>query len=116
MATYGDQSFERFNSIVWKLVLLSGLATVLGIVLVLLSNSNFAMILVWITVSLLWSPIIYLIAELVLMRRFAKSYDLVSHARPVRDIPYEKALFRKTMIWGAIIYLATSLLLIFVRL
>ncbi len=112
-ATYSDQSWDRFYSIFWKLLALSGLAVILGLAFATLNGSGFLGILVWTTASLLWPIAVWVVAELILMRRFAKRCDKNSLTCPPRDIPYEKALLQKGALWGTVIYLAVSQLLLF---
>lgn len=112
-ATYCDQSWERLYSFFWKLLALSGLTTILGLAFATLNGSSFWDTLVWTIASLLWPTAVWFVAEIVLMRRFAKLYDKDSLICPPRDIPNEKALSYKAVLWGALIYLATSQLLLF---
>jgi hypothetical protein len=104
-AEFADQGWERTYEVFWKLVLATIGAALVGVLVALLVHARGGAMLLWIVVSTLWPVAIYGTAEVLFGRRIAKLSDEASFSCPPRDRAWERAVYRKAIVWGAGLYL-----------
>ena len=104
-AEFSDQGWERTYEVFWTLVLATLGAALVGVLFALLVHARGGAMLLWIVVSTLWPVFIYATAEVLFGRRIAKLSDEASFTCPPRDRAWERAIYRKAMMWGAGLYL-----------
>jgi hypothetical protein len=104
-AEYADQSWERIYEVFWKLVLATLGGVLAGVLFALLVHARGGAMLLWILISALWPVLVYSAAEVVFGRRVAKRSDEASFSCPPRDPQWERAVYRKAILWGAGLYL-----------
>jgi hypothetical protein len=108
LATLADQSWDRFSSEFWKAcggVLAGG---VLGLMISIALGGDAIEIVLWVGASLVWSLIVWLLPEMVFLRRLAKSADEESFTCAPRDLAWEKEVYRRTIAWGLALYLLAA--------
>ena len=114
MAVSSDQGLARMYPIFWKFMVIIILSAVIGAVCAILSRPSSFGVIWWILLSMLWPTICYSYAENIFGRRLVKQIDEQSFTYPPRDIAYEKALYRKVLIFGALIYIVISIVAVFI--
>jgi hypothetical protein len=110
-AVYLDQRWARMYSISWKFIVIIILSSIITEAVCAISSrlSSSGVIFWWILLSIVWPYICYSYAENIFRRRLVKQIDEQSLTYPPRDIAYEKALYRKVLIFGALIYIVISI-------
>jgi len=109
MAVSEDQSWARGDPIFWKSNVITILSAVIGAVCAISSRLSSFEVFMWILLSMFWPSVCYSYAEEIFRRRLLKQIDEQSLTYPPRDIAYEKALYRKVLIFGALIYIVISI-------
>ena len=104
-AEYSDQSWERVYETFWRLVLATLGGTVVGLLFAFAVHARGGAVLLWVVVSTLAPVLVYASAEVLFGRRIAKLSDEASFTCPARDRAWERAIYRKAIMWGAAVYL-----------
>jgi hypothetical protein len=104
-AEFSDQGWERTYEVFWTLVLATVGAAIAGVLFALLIHARGGAMLLWIVVSTLWPVLVYATAEVLFGRRIAQLSDEASFSCPPRDPQWERAVYRKAITWGAVLYL-----------
>lgn len=103
-ATYADQSWARLYSIFGTLVVSVILFGLVGLIFGMVANFHIAILVVLVLSSPILPALIYTFHEAWLLRRFAKATREEAFFCPPRDLVYEKAVFRKSLLSGGLIY------------
>ncbi len=114
-AACSDQSWARIYCTWWKTILFMILNGAVGYVFSILSGAGSEMIL-WVGLSALWPPVVWVVVELIFFRRVAKLSVEESFTCPPRDLAYERAVNRKALLLGALFYLAISVMILILML
>jgi hypothetical protein len=115
-AVYSDQSWARFYSAFWKLILVTILNAAIGFAFAALGKVGPLERVLWITISTLWPTIIYLGTEVIFGQRIARQSTKASFTCPPRDTVYEMVVYRKAVLLGILLYFGASLIALFLSL
>jgi hypothetical protein len=117
-AAYADHSWSRVYDLFSTLI---GLGMIVAAMIINLAIGYYVAylgfngrvgVIIWIGVSMLWPLFGFLIAELLFLRRFSRGVNLATLSFPPRDEAYEKRIFSRVFVLGAVSYLVvTSLVL-----
>jgi hypothetical protein len=108
LATLADQSWERFSAEFWKACAGIFAGGVLGLMISVALGGDVVEIIAWTGASLLWPLIVWIIPELIFLRRLAKCADEESFTCAPRDLGWEKKICRRTIAWGLALYLLAA--------
>jgi hypothetical protein len=111
-AVYSDQSWARFYSAFWKLILVTILNAAIGFAFAALGKVGPLERVLWIAISTLWPTIIYLGTEVLFGQRIARQSAKESFTCPPRDTVYEMVVYRKAVLLGILLYFGVSLIVL----
>jgi len=111
-AVYVDQSWERFYDYFGRMVLVGCGLGVMVLFLGWILNMGLQRVIIWVTCSLIWYLILFLIDEIAYIRHFARGADQRTCTFPSRDKEREKYIFANTSLWGIMGFMGVSLILI----
>ena len=103
-AVYADQSWTRLYSIFSKFILATVLSAIIGVIYAISTHLSILGIILWVILSTLWPTIICIYTEFIFVRRIAKQSNEESFKCPPQDRTYEKAFYRKAVLFGTLIY------------
>lgn len=110
-AVFSDQSWERFYSIFWKLILTTIVSGLLGIGVTKISGMRESFL---IFLSFIYPVSLYAATEIPFGRRIAKLSNRESFFVPPRDTNYEKTVYKVALIVGIAVYFIMGLIMVFV--
>ncbi len=110
-AFYSDQSWERFYSIFWRLILTTIVSVLLGFGITKVTGMRESFL---IFLSFIYPISVYAATEIPLGIRIARLSNRESFFVPPRDINYEKSVYKVALIVGVAVYFIMGLIIVFV--
>lgn len=110
-AVFSDQSWERFYSIFWKLILATIISGLLGFCFTKIRGIHELPLMF---LSFIYPALVYIVTEVPFGIRIAKLSNRESFSVLPRDINFEKSVYKVALIVGIAIYFIMSLIMVFV--
>lgn len=107
-SAFADESWARIYRIWWKLILFTIVTAVAGIAISILSDISGGVTVFFAT---LFPTIVYVITEFIFKLRISKLANLEEFSVPGPDIVYERKVYKKSMVWGSMVFIIWMLLL-----